>query len=124
MLSPIKSDLAHKLKDKNYRHRFFRGRTEDEVASQLQEFRKKRTLTRQGLAKLCGMKQSTISRIERSTCAQGNFTTLWRIAKAIDLRVRIVFEDMEVVVRKYELREARTSRCSRRRPQRTSPRTG
>lgn len=124
MLSQIKSDLTQKLKDKNYRHRFFRGRAEDEVAAQLQEFRKKRVLTQQELARLCGMKQVVITRIERSACAKGNFTTLWRIAKALDLRVRIVCDDMNVVIRKYELREGLTFRCSRRRTERASPRSG
>jgi transcriptional regulator with XRE-family HTH domain len=98
MLFPIKTDLIKKLKDKNYRHKFFRGRAEDEVASQLQEFRKKRVLTQQALAGRCGMKQSAISRIEQA------FSTLWRIAKALDVRVRVIFEDMNNVISEYESR--------------------
>jgi transcriptional regulator with XRE-family HTH domain len=106
MLSQIKSDLISKLKDKSYRHRFFRARAEDEIASQLQEFRKNRALTQGELARLCGMKQTAIAGIERSTRASGNFTALWRIARALDLRVRIVIDDMQTVVNEYELRDA------------------
>jgi len=105
MLSTIKSYLSAKLKDKNYRHKFFKGRTEDDVASQLIEFRKKRRLSQAALAKLCGMKQSAVSRIEKSSYSRWNFTTLWRVAKALDVRVQVIFTDMADVIAEYERRE-------------------
>src|SRR5271156_4990714 len=108
MLFPIKTDLIQKLKDKNYRHKFFRGRAEDEVASQLQEFRKKRVLTQQALAGRCGMKQSAISRIEQASYSKWSFSTLWRIAKALDVRIRVVIDDMNDVIGEYESRANQT----------------
>lgn len=109
MLSQIRTHLADKLKDRNYRHKFFKGRAEDEVASKLIEFRKGRHLSQAALARLCGMKQSAISRIERASYSRWNFTTLWRIAKALDVRVQIIFTDMADVLREYERRESTSS---------------
>jgi transcriptional regulator with XRE-family HTH domain len=105
MLSQIKSYLNEKLRDRSYRHKFFKGRAEDEVASQLIAFRKKRRLSQTALARLCGMKQSAVSRIEKSTYSRWNFTTLWRVAKALDVRVQVRFTDMADVIAEYERRE-------------------
>jgi transcriptional regulator with XRE-family HTH domain len=105
MLFPIKNNLIQKLKDRTYRHKFFRGRAEDEVAAQLQEFRKKRDLTQDALAGQCGMKQSAISRIEKASYSKWSFSTLWRLAEALDVRIRVVIEDMDDVIRDYEARE-------------------
>ncbi|HEY0704436.1 MAG TPA: helix-turn-helix transcriptional regulator [Candidatus Acidoferrales bacterium] len=109
MLSQIRLKIAEKLKDRDYRHKFFRGRAEDEVATQLLEFRKKRGLTQQDLAEKCGMKQSAISRIEKSSYSKWNFSTLWRLAQALDVRIRVVVDDMRDVVREYEVREKRAT---------------
>lgn len=105
MLSKIESNLSAKLRDRNYRHKFFKGRADDEIASHLLEFRKKRSLSQTALAKLCGMKQSAISRIEKSSYSRWTFTTLWRVAKALDVRVEVIFTDMADVIAEYERRE-------------------
>src|ERR1700674_4323559 len=105
MLSPIKSNLATKLKDREYRHRFFRGRAQDEIAYQLRRARKERKLKQSELEKLSGMKQSAISRIEQASYSKWNFNTLLRIAKALDLRVRVQIDFAEDVIREYEQRE-------------------
>jgi transcriptional regulator with XRE-family HTH domain len=104
MLSQIRINLAEKLENKTYRHKFFKGRTEDELASKLIEFRKKRGLSQAALARLCGMKQSAVSRIEKASYSRWSFATLWRVAKALDVRVQVIFTDMADVVREYELR--------------------
>lgn len=104
MLSQIRMNLLEKLKDKNYRHRFFKGRTEDDLASKLIEFRKKRGLSQAALARLCGMKQSAVSRIEKASYSRWSFATLWRVAKALDVRVQVIFTGMEDVIREYEIR--------------------
>jgi transcriptional regulator with XRE-family HTH domain len=104
MLSPIKTNLGQKLKDKAYRNRFFRGRVQDEIAFQLREARKKRKLTQPKLEKLSGMKQSAISRIEQASYSRWNFQTLLRIAEALDVRVRITLDYSEDVIREYEQR--------------------
>jgi transcriptional regulator with XRE-family HTH domain len=105
MLSPIKTNIAEKLKNKGYRTRFFRGRTQDEIAFTLRAARKKRKLTQPELEKLSGMKQSAISRIEQASYSRWNFKTLLRLAESLDLRVRVVFDYAEDVIKEYERRE-------------------
>jgi transcriptional regulator with XRE-family HTH domain len=102
MLSPIKTNLSQKLKDRAYRQRFFRGRAQDEIAYQLRALRKERKLAQKELEKLSGMKQSAISRIEQASYCSWNFQTLLKIADALDLRVRVIFERAEDVIREYE----------------------
>jgi len=105
MLSPIKSGLSRKLRDKNYRHRFFQIRAQDELASELRRFRKMRKLKQSALAEMCGTKQSAISRMEQSSYSQWQFDTLLKIAFALDARVRVLLEDMDEVRKTYEWRE-------------------
>ena len=101
--TPIKLNLAEKLKDRDYRHRFFRGRAQDEVASLIKELREFRKLRQTDLAELCDMKQSAVSRIEQASYSRWNIDTLWRIAKALDLRMRITFEPMEDIIKQYQV---------------------
>ena len=100
--SPIKLNLAEKLKDKGYFHRFFRGRAQDEVASQIKELREMRGLKQKELAKLCKTHQSAISRLEQATYSRWSVNTLWGLAEALGARVRIIIEPMEDVIREYE----------------------
>ena len=108
MLSPIKTNLAQKLKDRNYRKRFFRGQAQDEIAYQLRRARKRRRLTQPELESVSGMKQSAISRIEQASYSKWNFQTLLKMADALDLRVRVNFDFAEDVIREYEREESRT----------------
>jgi len=50
------------------------------------------------------MKQSAISRIEQAS--KWNIGTIWRIAEALDVRVRVAIDDMNEAIHEYELREA------------------
>jgi transcriptional regulator with XRE-family HTH domain len=115
MLSSINTNIARKLKKAEYRHKFFRGRAQDELAYQLRRFRKKRGLKQSELAPLCGMKQSAISRIEQASYSRWSFNTLLRIAKALDVRVRIVIDDTTDVIREYEQIEPDQRRVAARR---------
>ena len=105
MISPISLKIATKLKDRAYRHRFFRRRANDEIAMQLRDLRKMRRLSQTDLAQQCSMKQSAVYRIEQASYSRWNIATLWRIAEALDARVRVLFEPMEAVIQQYEERE-------------------
>ncbi len=105
MLSQIKTEIGEKLKDKGYRHRFFKGRAEDEIAFGLRRYRQLRGWSQSELAQRCGMKQSAISRIEQASYSRWNLTTLWRIADALDVRVRVAIDDAADAIREYEQRE-------------------
>jgi transcriptional regulator with XRE-family HTH domain len=104
MLSPIKLKISDKLTDKKYRHAFFKGRGETEIAYELRRFRRMRGLSQSELADLCGMKQSAISRIEQAS--KWNIGTIWRIAEALDVRVHVTIDDMSAAIHQYRLREA------------------
>ncbi len=105
MRYPIDLNLSEKLKDKEYRHNFFRVITQDEIAESIRELRLTRGLRQSDLAERCSMKQSAISRIEQSSYSRWSFNTLWRLADALDARIRLVIEPMENVIKQYELME-------------------
>ena len=105
LIKPIKLNLSKKLQDPEYFYKFFMGRCQDEIAHAVREMREKRERTQEELAGLAGMKQSAISRLEKSSYAKWNFQTLWRIAKVLKARWRLVLEPMEDVIKKYERRE-------------------
>ena len=101
--SPIRQNLSQKLKDRDYRHSFFRIRGQGEVASRIRELRNLRKFTQKDLSEKCEMHhQSAISRIEQASYSSWNIKTLWRIAEALDVRMRIIFEPMEDVIKQYE----------------------
>jgi transcriptional regulator with XRE-family HTH domain len=105
-ISPIKLNIAKRLKeDKGYRKRFFRGQTQDEIAMGLRSLREKRRKRQTDLAKESGMKQSAISRIEQAEYSGWSFTTLLRVADALDARLRVIFEPAEIVIERYEQNE-------------------
>ncbi len=105
MISRIKQNLSEKLRNFSYRHKFFRSRVQDEIATQIQILRERRNFRQIDLAKRCSMKQAAISRIEKADYASWNFQTLLRVAEGLDSRLRVVFEPAEDVIRDYELKE-------------------
>jgi transcriptional regulator with XRE-family HTH domain len=105
MLSPVKTNLGEKPKNRAYRVKFFRGRAQDELAFQLRAARKRRKLTQPELEKLSGMKQSAISRLEQASYSHWNFQSLLCLADAMDLRVKVVLDYAEDVIREYEQNE-------------------
>lgn len=108
LLKSIDLALSKKLKDKGYRNAFFEEWANDEVAGQIRRLRNLRKLRQVDVAKETGMEQSAISRLEQSEYSRWNFTTLLRIAQALDARVRVTFEPAEDVIRHYESTERRT----------------
>jgi transcriptional regulator with XRE-family HTH domain len=102
----IKLNVLKKLKeDKAYRERFFRGQAADEIAISIRSLREKRGETQTDLAKKADMKQSAISRIEQADYYGWTFRTLFRVADALDARLRVIFEPAETVIANYERRE-------------------
>ncbi len=64
------------------------------VPMSINSWRRKRGLTQEQLANKCGMKQSTISRLEDLTYDERySLTTLRRIASALDLELMIYFRE-------------------------------
>jgi transcriptional regulator with XRE-family HTH domain len=106
LLSPIKLNIAKKLKeDKAYRKRFLQRRTQDEIAMSIRSLREKRQMRQVDIAASSGMKQSAISRIEQADYASWTLKVLFRVADALNARVRVIFEPIEDVIEKYDEKE-------------------
>ena len=97
-LSTVKSGIAKKLRDKGYRHRFFKRRAQGEIATQIRELRRKREVTQKHLATAMKTGQSAIARIEDAKYAGWSFDTLLRVAETLDARLRVIFEPMEDII--------------------------
>lgn len=107
LISSIKLNIAEKLeKDKRYRSRFFRGQAQDKIAMSIRKLRKKRKKTQIDLAKESNMKQSAISRIEQADYSGWSMKILFRVADALNARLRVSFEPVEDVIDWYREKEA------------------
>lgn len=103
---PINLGIAEKLKnDKEYRRAFFRASATDSIALQIRDLRKRRELKQAELAVAADMKQSAVSRIEQAEYSAWSFNTLSRVADALDARLIITFQPMEVAVKEFESAE-------------------
>jgi len=108
LLTPIKLEISKKLKDGNYRKSFFRRQAENEIATSIRTLRKKRNKRQSDLAKEAQMKQSAISRIEQAEYGGWSLNTLFRVADALDARLRVIFEPSETVMEHYREMESET----------------
>lgn len=108
-ISPIKLNLSERLeKDSDFRKRFFRGQAQDEVASIIISLRKARKKRQIDLAKEAGMKQSAISRIEQADYSGWTLNTLFRVADALNARLRVMLDPTESIIEHYRKKEAET----------------
>lgn len=105
-LPSINLDLPKKLKDRNYRRSFFLAETSALIAKQLISLRKRRELNQTQVAELLDTKQPAISRVERADYHHWSFNTLWRLAEAMDARLRVLIEPAEDVLPEYEPQQA------------------
>ena len=111
LLTSIKLNIVKKLEeDKEYRKKFFRGQAEDEIAISIKSLREKRKKRQVDLANESGMRQSAISRIEQSDYCGWSLNTLFRVADALDARLRVIFEPIETVIDQYKTMELEIER--------------
>lgn len=101
-LTTIDLGLKELFRDPERRHEFFKSITQDQIASQIKELRKKRDLTQQTFAAKVDMKQSAVSRIERADYSSWTLRTLFRVASALDARWKMILEPVEDAVSEIE----------------------
>ena len=102
-IAPIDLKIAEKLrKSEKYRRAFFKARCRDEVVLQIKALRKERRLSQEKMAKRLGMVQSAIVRIEDPDYAQWSFTTLQRVAEALDACWEIRLRKSEEIIDEAE----------------------
>jgi transcriptional regulator with XRE-family HTH domain len=97
----INLDLQTKLKDREYRRKFFLAESSARIASQIVALRKRRGLNQTQLAELAHTQQPAISRAERADYQNWSFNTLRSIADAMDARIRVIIEAAEDVIGEY-----------------------
>jgi transcriptional regulator with XRE-family HTH domain len=94
--------LSEKLKDRDYRRKFFLADCSARIAAQIIALRKRRGLDQQQVADLIGARQTAISRVESADYQNWNFNTLREIADALDARIRVLIEPSEDILRQYD----------------------
>lgn len=116
-LQSIDLNIARRLRDDtDFRREWFRAELEASVPEQFRILREARGLTQSQLAEAAGsanglaMKQSAISRFERSTTPNWSLATLLRLAEALNARISITLTPAELVIAQYEAEEARGAR--------------
>src|SRR5689334_1863701 len=100
--SSISLGLRELLRDPVRRNEFFKSITQDDIASQIRDLRKQRGLTQSAFAEKSEMKQSAVSRIEQAEYSSWSLTTLFRVAAALDARVRVILQPAEDAIKEYE----------------------
>lgn len=98
----IELRLSEKLKDREYRRRYFVAEASTKIAEQIISLRKKRGLSQKEVAKLVETGQPAISRAEQADYQNWSLRTLRGIADALDARLRVIIEPAEDVLSEYE----------------------
>ncbi len=94
--------LPEKLRDREYRQKFFLAECSAEMAAQLIALRKRRDLKQGEVANLIGTQQPAISRYEQADYQSRSFSVLQKIADALDARIRVLIEPSEDVLSEYD----------------------
>jgi transcriptional regulator with XRE-family HTH domain len=98
----IELGVPRKLRDREYRRKFFLAEASARIAAQLISLRKRRQLNQRQVADLAGTAQPAISRAERADYQSWSFKTLRSIADALDARIRVIIEPAEDVLHEYD----------------------
>jgi transcriptional regulator with XRE-family HTH domain len=98
----IDLNLAQKLRNREYRQKFFLAESSAHIAEQLIALRKRRGLDQTQLAEMIGTQQPAISRVEKANYQNWSFNTLRKIADAEDARIRVSIQPTEDVLKEYD----------------------
>jgi transcriptional regulator with XRE-family HTH domain len=102
MLRSIDLKLRDRLKSRDFRQQWYRAQLEANVPDMFRSLREWRDMTQKELAHQSNMKQSAISRFEKSDEANWNFETLLKLADALDAQLVVSLVRSEDVIAQYE----------------------
>lgn len=105
MLRSIDLKLRDRLKVREFRRQWYRAQLEANVPDMFRNLREQRDMTQKDLAEHADMKQSAISRFEKSDEANWNFETLLKLADALDAQLMVSLVRSEDVIANYERSE-------------------
>ena len=100
-LTSIDLGIEEILADPPRRQALFHSITQDEIASQIRELRRRRDLTQIAFARLAEMKQSAVSRLEQAEYAAWNWNTLVRVADTLNARWKIILQPAEEATEEF-----------------------
>ena len=101
--SSISINLPKKLRNREYRQRYFLAEASARIAEQLISLRRKRQLNQKQVADLINTKQPAISRAERADYHNWSFNTLRAIADALDARISVSIQPAEDILHEYDV---------------------
>lgn len=88
----VQDRLTKEFSDAEYAHAYMSSHTVNTIAAQVYWTRKKRDWNQEELATRAGMKQERISKIEAGDFTSLTMKTLHKLAKALDVNLRVEFE--------------------------------
>lgn len=91
-MSDIVDHLREELKDPEYSEAYAESFLDSYIATQIKVLREQRGMSQNVLAEKIGMRQNTISRIENVDYSKWNMSTLKRLARAFNVRLKVSFE--------------------------------
>ena len=112
MLRSIDLKLRERLQNREFRIQWYRAQLEASVPDMFRELREARSLTQKQLAAAAEMKQSAISRFEKSDEANWKIETLLKLADALDAQLSITLTRSEDVIERYKVSEPKTTKRS------------
>jgi len=98
----LRDKLPGEFQNEEYRYAYAESHLETTLAAQIKVLREQRGFTQAELAEATGTKQAAISRIESADPANWKVSTLWKIGRALGVRVRISFETFGSLVEEKE----------------------
>lgn len=91
-MSDLRENLKNEFSDPDYRYAYAESFLNTKIATQIKTLREQRCKKQAELGALIGTKQSGFSRFEDVNHSVWKTDTLWKIARALDVRLNISFE--------------------------------
>lgn len=101
----LRKRLCEKLKHPEYRYAYADEALNLFLASQLRVLREQRKLSQAELAKRIGTRQAGVSRLESANYSGWTIKTLKRVARGLDLRLKVSFEPFGTLWREVATRD-------------------
>ena len=97
-MSDLRQDLKAEFEDPEYRYAYAESFLNTKLATQIKILREQRQKTQSELGAVVGTKQSGFSRFEDVNHSVWKTDTLWKIARALDVRLDIAFRTFGSII--------------------------
>lgn len=98
----LREQLRVSLQDSEYRHAYADEQLNLSIGTQIKVLREQQEMTQEQLAAKIGTKQGGVSRLESANYAGWSISALRRLAQALDLRLRVSFEEFGTLWKEVE----------------------